>query len=54
MPNKPSFNYFVGESAKNVEKTFKRYLGRNFKYMTIDFDSNYFNKIIYIPNSVVY
>ena len=47
MPNKPNLKYFKRESAKNAEKTFKRNLERNFKHMTIVFDSNNFNTILY-------
>ena len=46
-PQKPNLNHFMREIAKNAYKTKKRNLARNFKHMTIVFDSNYFKKIIY-------
>ena len=40
MPKTPSLKYFMRESAKNAYKTVKRNLERNFKHMTIVFNSN--------------
>ena len=48
VANKPCLNYFMLESAKNVLKKFQKHnLARNFKHMTIVFDSNHFNTIQY-------
>ena len=45
--NKPSLNHFMRESKKILKKPIKSNLARNFKHMTIVFDSNHFNTIIY-------
>ena len=50
VANKQSFNHFLRESTltlkkKRLEKPQKRNLARNFKRMTIVYDSNYFNTI---------
>ena len=48
VANKPCLNHFMLESAKNVLKKFQKHnLARNFKHMTIVFDSNHFNTIQY-------
>ena len=47
MPNKPSLNYFKRVSAKKVLKGKKRKYGRNFKDITIVFNSNHYKIIIY-------
>ena len=47
LPNKPNLNHFMQESAKKPKKFLKSNLARNFKHMTIVFDSNHFNTIIY-------
>ena len=56
MPNKPCLDYFMRESAKNVLKKPQKNATYNvFKHMTIVFNSNHFNTIIYtnkccVPN----
>ena len=47
MANKPSFNHLLQESSKTLKKPQKSNLERNFKHMTIVYDSNYFKTIIY-------
>ena len=44
---KPSLNHFMRENAKNAKKPLKSNLARNFKYMTIVFNSNHFSTPIY-------
>ena len=47
VPHKGGLNHFMREIAKNAYKITKRNLARNFKHMTIVFDSNDFKTIIY-------
>ena len=47
MVDKPSLNHFVRESAKNAIQRQRCNFACNFMHMSIIFDSNYLNTIIY-------
>ena len=53
MPNKPSLKYVMRKSAKNAKKPLKWNYARNFKHITIVFNSNHFNRIIYTTSCCV-
>ena len=46
MQNKPSFDYFMHESAKKASKPYNQNLPSTIKNMTMLYNSNHFNTII--------
>ena len=51
--NKPCSSYCMRESAKTLKNPLNHKLARNFKHMTIIFNSNHFNTTIYTKECCV-